>query len=382
MGKGKTRSKKSSNKPPKWVKKDNSKTPELKKQAFYITWHRFKESLLLAIVKACFLITALIYIVFLIKPRQAHILVNLSEISERTSLEANNVVLNYPDCDEIRFFSNEAVYIKLKDCEVEEVSSDVNRESFWLVIYPNDNETNSKSHFSATGKVSSVSLSNTSSINMYDYSFEKSVCKFDGSVNLFISVGRAVFETRDGKAVAEPDVFSYTIIKKKTTAENTNTPSETEELNVMEFANSFSKEEYAHQHERSITSIIDYSSGELLASGIKHFESNATGKLRISYTPTPQEYSLYKQELILNNDTNLENLELEYNVKHNADAVYESEGVLYGFVTDGEFSKMSLFPSFKTWFYSNAYMTPTAIIAVVLTAIGIFNKKDKGVKPS
>ena len=217
---------------------------------------------------------------------------------------------------------------------------------------------------------------------MNDFTSEQSVCNFIGSVNLFISSGRTVFETRDGSVVAEPDTFSYTIINKKANADEMNVPSNSEQPNVIQFANGFSKEEHTGYGEQTITSIIEYGSGKLLASGIKHFDSNVTGKLVISYTPTSQEYDLYKQELILDNNTDFENLELKYNVKHNSDDdFYESEGVLYGFVTDGEFSKMSLFPSFITWFYSNAYMTPTAIIAIVLTAVGILNKKDNMVKP-
>ncbi len=71
----------------------------------------------------------------------------------------------------------------------------------------------------------------------------------------------------------------------------------------------------------------------------------------------------------------------EYEVEID-DEFYKSEGTLNGYVSDGKVSKMPLFPSFKTWFYSNANMTPTAIITIVLTAIALFIKKDDETKKS
>jgi hypothetical protein len=41
---------------------------------------------------------------------------------------------------------------------------------------------------------------------------------------------------------------------------------------------------------------------------------------------------------------------------------------------------MSLFPSFKTWYFSNAYLAPTTIVTVVISAISIFNKKREAKK--
>ena len=116
-----------------------------------------------------------------------------------------------------------------------------------------------------------------------------------------------------------------------------------------------------------------------MAYGAYDFESIVTGNLALSYSPTPKEYVLYKQELILKNETKpISEFTVDLNVEYNEeDEPLKTDGVIYGYVSDGEVSKISLFPSFKTWFYSNAYMTPTAVITIVLTAIALFRiKKD------
>lgn len=376
---------KNSNKLPDWVKKAKATILNFLKQAPHFIWQRLKESLLFAVLKACFLIFLLVYIAFAIKPKQAHIIANLSELGKETSLLAKSVVLDDLDCDGISFMSTTAVYIDLEHVEVEEVTADINNDSSMLVIYPTDIDL---SYFLVEGNINSANLTDVFLNGFYNFSYKESKCNFVGALNLSVYSGRAVFIADDGRIVAEPDIRQYTIIKEDYSAEKIIDPSsDVEQPGVIWFRNAFSPNEYywsgdhlvyKHHGKRTINSYMKIRSGELHASGIKHLETKATGKLGLSYTLTPQEYSMYKQELILNNNTINEDLDLDYYVKHNAgDDYYESEGIIYGFVTEGELSKMSLFPSFKTWFYSNVYMTPTAIIAIVLTAVGIFIKNNK-----
>lgn len=191
-----------------------------------------------------------------------------------------------------------------------------------------------------------------------------------------IGRGKAVLETQYGDEVEELDNTSFTMIPD--TSDGT---LDGEQLFEVELDNSLFKKNgnFWNREAQSIIAFIEYEDGSLQAERIDHFESRVTGNLALSYTPTPQEYDLNKQELILENKTNtLSNLDFDYNVKRNKDdGSYSAEGAIYGYVSDGEISEMSLFPSFQTWFYSNAYMTPTAIVSIVLTAIALINKKKE-----
>lgn len=357
-----------------WVKETISKwTPNH-------IWQVFKESMIFAVIKACLLIAVLTYLIFAIKPKQAHIVADFSELDiDKTSLTADEITLTPQGCKGFTFSSKDAVYFRLPNCEIKELPFVPNHKYTWLAIYPGDDQMDydiANILISITGQMDSVRLSNVHLFGKTDYLFAGSKCEFVGPVKIEIGRGKAVLETQYGDEVEELDNTSFTMIPD--TSDGT---LDGEQLFEVELDNSLFKENgnFWNREAQSIIAFIEYEDGSLQAERIDHFESRVTGNLALSYTPTPQEYDLNKQELILENKTNtLSNLDFDYNVKRNKDdGSYSAEGAIYGYVSNGEISEMSLFPSFQTWFYSNAYMTPTAIVSIVLTAIALINKKKE-----
>lgn len=394
----------------KWFKSlVNAKTklPEpIKKMRLFI-WRRLKESFCFAVLKACILIFILTYIVFAIKPSRAHIAANFSEIDSRpfhkTNIVASSVSLKSQDCERLLYMSYEPIRISLNNWKIEGIPYD-SLDQEWLVIYPDDNSSN-LCEFEITGQIREVALDNTSGAGLKEYWIGRSKCSFTGPQCLHIYYGRGVLETRTGATVAELDGDTINLketpkeAKPSTTDENDLSslapywgPKVIDDTDIYEITIEschYPIDYYDYQRgigreNQFIKLLLLYNEGKVHFEKIQQLESTVVGKLVVSYTPTPQEYDLYKQEIKLVNETKSQDeLELVCNVGGDADdGSYKTEGVLYGYITGGEISGMSLFPSFETWFYSNAYMTPTAIIAIVLSATALFTKKNSEAKGS
>lgn len=353
------------------------------KKALAFSWKRLNESIVLDIIKACILVLILTYAIFLIKPAQAHISANITELDDRgTSLLADMVSFSSPDKVTLTFFCQEAIRIKFADYEIEGYpipDPDFN----YLVIYPDDS-----CCFTITGQMEAAWLRDVSSDNLHNLGAKRFVSYFVGPQKLQILEGHAEIETDDRKKIADLEGDNFNIIE--ITSQSNKSPRLIPVFATHGVAIEGCQsilvigEDYDDLDEMDYEFYVDVgnNNGTLKANGIENFESAVTGELALSYTPTPQKYSLNRQELRLvnkpksNNELKLESndeLELECSIVYEPDSnSYEIVCNIYGYITDGEVSKMSLFPSFETWFFSNAYLTPTTIVTIVLTAIALF----------
>lgn len=108
----------------------------------------------------------------------------------------------------------------------------------------------------------------------------------------------------------------------------------------------------------------------LSATWISHFSALLSGSLSVVYSPTPQEYKIKKQNLEVKNNIGFSPLSLEYD--------FETEtGNLWGYISEGQLSDVSLFPSFRSWYFSSGLIAPVTIITAVISAITLFNKKKE-----
>lgn len=373
------------------VKKASTVISNSFKKAAHFIIKIIKESLLFAIVRACLLIFVLIYIIFTIKPRQAHVSINISELGypfyyafgyPTIEMFVGAVFFDSLDEYEIQFFSKSAFFIGLQKYEIEGLPLPDNG-NYELVIFPEVHDLSREAVFSMTGEIKDVYFSRSSSTDLHLVSTKSLLCNSEGTLNLQIMSGRAVIVKSRKEKVADIDSDSINLIRKTDNSSATEYRSRDfywdyysvpHYFNLGSESNVYSEEDLQNPHlmEEEFDAILKYNSGKFSIESISSLKAVTTGKLSLSFTPTPQEYDLIKQDLSLVG----QNLNLECNVVYDADDnSYKTEGVLYGYITDGEISEISLFPSFETWFFSNAYMTPTAIITIILTAIALFTKK-------
>lgn len=94
----------------------------------------------------------------------------------------------------------------------------------------------------------------------------------------------------------------------------------------------------------------------------------ATGDLTISYTPSSEEYKLKSQEVCLSSDKAM--LTISYDIENNT-------AIILGYTDAATLSKMSLFPNFWTWYFSNIYMAPLTLISAVFSAVSMMTSSRK-----
>ena len=346
------------------------------KKATLFIWQKLKESIFFAGIKAFLLIFVLIYIIFSIKPEQAHVSAIISELGYTEAI-ADKVILKDYDCDHIGFYCKDAVRMKVFpffEFDVIGVNPDYYKNTYSISIYPG---AKGYSSFSIQGQTSDLEFKNALISDWVHYSSDKVNINCVGKQYLTVSEGRIIFESSDEEIIREFDTSDYS---KKLDLFSMYIDGCTVEPDIN------GRDKYSiilwnisEEHAiRSISTMLRHNGVNIEATGVSSLDSTVTGKLAVSYTPNPQNYDLNMQDLGLVSSNSSEDMHLKCSVKYNADDdSYKTEGVLYGYISEGEISKMTLFPSFKTWFYSNAYMTPTAIITIVLTAIALFNKKKE-----
>ena len=350
---------------------------------FYRT---FINSLLFAVIKASLLIFVLVHIIFAIKPNQSYVSAKISEIDEfKTSYKADSVLLKSKECDEISFSSKEAIRISLANCKVEEWdSSDAYR--YWLVIYPREDEGDTYCSFQIMGQMNEVRLFDVSAEELLHGYVSKSECSFVGPQILTIE-GKAVIETDDGEKKAELEGDYFNIVEREEryygdypskpyyspTYVDVSNPVKSYKA-LIESCSPIDHDEYYKNREnmtQNIEADLSCSGGSMSVGDIVHLDTIVTGETTITYTLTPQEFCLVRQEIELICKSKTYS---DFNLELNLD---EMTGTLTGYVTEGKISRISIFPSFKTWFYSNAYMAPSAIITIVLSATALFSKNKE-----
>lgn len=301
----------------------------------------------------------------------------LSQID--TYVVADAITLLKPDFLDVYVEASEPIRIKLENCEVEEYRYS---DSFsdWLVIYPADSRwfstTNEQSSaFGLQGQIRRISLFHSSTDYFTNYDAHLAYVFCVGPQQLHIGCGKAYIEKNDGQIVTELDSEFITLIER---SGQTSYSFDSDYLIYDENKDSENRPYLlnigtANQTEPIHVNLL-FSGGKINADCISSFQSSLTGDLTITYTPTPQKYNLTDQELKLESVMKPKSdLFLSYDMS-------EYSGKIYGYITDGEVVKMPLFPSFRTWYFSNAYLAPTTIITVVVSAISIFNKKKEGKK--
>ena len=341
---------------------------------------RYKKSFLCAFLKALALISILIYLIFAIKPGQAYIHAKLSDLDiYNTSLTAGSIVIKSPDLLEISFSSVDPIRINLKNSEIEECRiSDPYYQ--WLAIYPEDPEESIRCNI--TGQKKEIRLYNTHTDNMQIHILDHSECCFIGPQHITITNGKCFLEQSSGEKnyAIDSNISTLTIIERENISSLPIFPMYSPDYvdlsnpvkSYKAIIENFSPTKSPSNKHILLANII--SNDRLISvSDIKYFKSRISGDIEFSYVPTPNEYHIISQELKLENTLKpYPELQLEYT----NDESSEPTGYISGYVTNGELSKMSLFPTFTTWFYSNAYMTPTAIITIVISAIALFIKKQ------
>lgn len=107
---------------------------------------------------------------------------------------------------------------------------------------------------------------------------------------------------------------------------------------------------------------------EISSSRLNSVKYGASGKLSIAYTPISNEYDLQYQEVELKSPENT--LSMNYDVK-------TGQLLFYGYVGEATLARMSLFPDFWNWFFSNGYMAPVTLLSTVIACVPLLKMKKE-----
>jgi hypothetical protein len=109
--------------------------------------------------------------------------------------------------------------------------------------------------------------------------------------------------------------------------------------------------------------------------------TRGSGTAFLSFTPNPNEYTLHDQVVSLGRNkqsksdaaTNYVNSSFEVSVDTEAKTLVAS-----GEVSEAIISGMSLFPDFRNWYFSNAYMAPFTIVSIAFSTLAQMLAVRKG----
>lgn len=107
---------------------------------------------------------------------------------------------------------------------------------------------------------------------------------------------------------------------------------------------------------------------EISSSRLNSVKYGASGKLSIAYTPTSNEYDLQYQEVELKSPKNTLGMNYDLRTGHL---------LFYGYVDEATLSRMSLFPDFWNWFFSNGYMAPVTLLSTVIACAPLLKLKKE-----
>lgn len=347
-----------------------------------------KNSFIFNLFKALIIIMLMLLLIFFVKPKEAYVYAELEKAKlssfeyEAEELEVSDIASNYASID-----SQKKIIVDLEGLSINNIDY---LEGDCLVIYP---EKNMPAYMSFRGTIERVYFYNVkSNSNQYKIIYSgSSTYRFIGEQHLKIEYGTAYIIKKSGekkeidctKDLILIDTSFKNIIneQKRFIDEITNDDGsiknehETEYQNYTHIIDKFKNDEaysvqiytespdqdFDLQHE-----FIDFGTIESKYTNLCKVVAN--GIVNISYTPTAEEYILKRQEICLNSTNSL--LNISYDVKNNI--VFIS-----GYVNDAVLSKMSLFPDFWNWYFSNIYMVPLTLISSVFTALSMMNSLRK-----
>lgn len=107
---------------------------------------------------------------------------------------------------------------------------------------------------------------------------------------------------------------------------------------------------------------------EISSSRLNSVKYGASGKLSIAYTPTSNEYDLQYQEVELKSPKNTLGMNYDLRTGHL---------LFYGYVDEATLARMSLFPDFWNWFFSNGYMAPVTLLSTVIACAPLLKLKKE-----
>ena len=330
----------------------------------------FQDSFVFALFKAIFLVFILIILMYLIKPHSAHIFMDVKKITQLTPTMENTYSAEIVNCSGINedYYDGTNFHIKSLNKAIS-ISADsemviegditvngIHDPDEIIVLRPlqlEDQPYNiSSSCVILEGDFDSILLNEVSVENYYYFS-AKSI-RFFGSDHVRLGV-------------SDSDVY---IENKKdhTKDRKIDLNQEQIEINSSSGVTHIKITTRNNPSEKPLFTYFNCNSIEAL--NVSMFHATVTGNATISYTPTASEYSLNAQEVILKNTSNRD---LNFVITD----VSNYKGKLFGYITDGSISLFSIFPSLRTWFFSDVLLAPATLLTVILTAISIFVKKKK-----
>ena len=329
------------------------------KKLFALLFKYFRESFFFALIKACLLFAFLILILFLIRPKLAHIYMNIEKAGQLRQTEDYHVTAKsvniYGSGNERRAYTARSEIVIDAPYEIDGV-----RYSEGFII----------------ARPAASSPLNDSTI-ILEGEYDNMTLKED--VDLDISVEGETEAFAKNITIRGSGLFRLGTYDTEVYIENEKDPTQNRIIDCYqeqvfigyensEFGISLSAR---NSSERVFTS---FTCDSIRASQVEKFTAAVTGKATISYTPTSNEYSLNSQEVVVEN-TSEKDLRLWLNAK-------SFEGEIAGYFTDGTISLFSVFPTFQSWFFSVGLLAPTTLITLILSAISIFLKSKKEEKQS
>lgn len=101
---------------------------------------------------------------------------------------------------------------------------------------------------------------------------------------------------------------------------------------------------------------------------VRTYNSISDGCVSVSYTPTPNEYDLKNQEIMLNSKDAA--LSMVYDIK-------TGKISLRGYIDEAELSRINLLPNFWNWYFSNVYMAPLTLISAVFVCVPLLMTDER-----
>lgn len=345
-----------------------------------------KESFIYNLLKALIVILLILLLIFQIKPKKAYIYAELEQVEDYTNFAER---LDIESCNDTIIYSNDKIIIDLDGLSINNIDYS---DGDYLVIYSEeDSEGKHEASISIWGEMPEIYFYDAILVNIIDqcntiYSNYASY-QFIKEQKLRIYSGTAYIINVNNKKKEKLDC-TETLILVNTPFKDTSNDyrhifdsilnnddisknfndiideyNKAEKYFVNIYTSNKDSESLDDKLENSIIGFNNMYSEQLTLCKIV-----ASGKLTVSYTPTPEEYTLNKQELYLLSEDS--SLTISYDSENNT-------AFVSGYVNEATLSQMNLFPDFWNWYFSNVYMAPLTLVSTVFAAVSMMNASKK-----
>ena len=349
-----------------------------------------KKSFLFNLLKALTIIMIMILVIFFVKPKTAYIYAELKE-ADLSSLRyhAEQIEISDNSMDYASISSSEKIILDLNGLSINDLDYS---EGAILEIYPSQNM---PTYISFSGNIEKVYMYDAdSNYNQYKIIYSKETTfRFIGAQHMKIDYGTAYIVNQNGEKKGldckdklelintnhKKIINEYQELINRMTDEEgkINKKDEIEYQNYLHIIDTFNN--YESYSVRLYTDLSDISSDYHLSNNFVSFttiksnyldycEVSASGTVSFSYTPNAEEYSLNHQEINLKSDDN--SINILYDTEDN-------KAIISGYVNFAQLSRMSLFPDFWNWYFSNIYMVPLTLVSAVFSALSMINSMKK-----